>query len=161
MTSNKRKRSREEDGERSSQPSHQQLDEQPEQKKPHKNPSGIIASAIEKILELERYVNQVNAAEDDDNSEYSDSSDSGRYEASSTHSDDNDGPVIRPEEDEDTTTTFNPEIVGFAICAQETMNFLRKEGFSEDNPLILSMQHRLLEQLNRYQMTLNRDSKKL
>lgn len=153
MTANKRKRDRDEE---------QQLEEQPQaavaepeqKKKPPNNAPGIICSAIEKIVELENYMNRVAEGNDDsdDNddysSDYSDLSESGRFDANSTHSDD---PVISGGGE----TKFNPEIVGFAICAQETMNFLRKEGFSEDNPLIRSMQERLLVQLQEYQLTLN------
>lgn len=168
MTANKRKRGREEEVEEGQQ---QQLNplqvnalpppeggqvKPPQLKKPHtnnNNPPGIITAALDKIAELEKLMNQVDDDEeedDDDNyhSDYSDSSESGgRFDANSV---DNGNPVIRAD------VKFNPEIVGFAICAQETMNFLRLEGFAEDNPLIRSMQGRLLDQLNQYQATLNR-----
>lgn len=150
MTANKRKRDRDEEQQLEEQP--QALVTEPEQKKKTpNNASGIICSAIEKIVELENYMNRVaegNEDSDDDySSDYSDLSESGRFDTHSTNSDD---PGISEGD-----TKFNPEIVGFAICAQETMNFLRKEGFSEDNPLIQSMQERLLDQLQQYQITLN------
>lgn len=134
----------------------------PQLKKPHNTPSEIVLSAIEKIAQLERYMNEQVAADEDTDSDYSDLSDveseCGRFD---TNSNDNakvlatnrDSPVIRE------TAKFNPEIVGFAICAQETMNFLRKEGFPEDDPLMVSMQNRLLHQLSDYQDALKRGSK--
>lgn len=126
----------------------------PQLKKPHNSPSEIVLSAIEKIAQLERYMNEQRADEDTD-SDYSDLSDveseCGRFD--STSSNDNaevlptngDSPVVIRE-----TAKFNPEILGFAICAQETMNFLRKEGFPEDDPLIVNMKNRLLSQLSDY-----------
>lgn len=164
MTANKRKRSREEEEVEQQQQNPLQVNapapeggqvKPPQLKKPHtnnNNPPGIITAALDKIAELEKLMNQVEDDEeedDDDNyhSDYSDSSESGgRFDANSV---DSGNPVIRAD------VKFNPEIVGFAICAQETMNFLRLEGFAEDNPLIRSMQSRLLEQLNQYQKTLN------
>lgn len=147
MTANKRKRNRQEEEEQQQQQENYQELPEPEGgpvKKPHKNPpTGIIKSAIEKIAELEQYINQV-ADEDEDDDDYSSD-----YSELSGDNSANGYPVITED------NKFNPEIVGFAICAQETINFLRKEGFSADNPLVQSIQMRLLGQLNQYQVALN------
>lgn len=163
MTANKRKRGREEQEEELEV---NELEVQKPKKTQH-NPPGIISAAVAKIAELEKYINQVAAeeedgdseADDDDdyNSDYSDLSASGRFDTNSTDSGGVNGNPVMIRED----ASFNPELVGFAICAQETMNFLRKEGFSEDNPLILNMQSRLLEQLNQYQSSLNGKSSRM
>lgn len=162
MTANKRKRGRDEQEEELEV---NELEVQ-KPKKPHHNPPGIISAAVAKIAELEKYINQVAAEEEEDseadddddyNSDYSDLSASGRFDTNSTDSGGVNGNPVMIRED----ASFNPELVGFAICAQETMNFLRKEGFSEDNPLILNMQSRLLEQLNQYQSSLNGKSSRM
>lgn len=157
MTSNKRKRS--DDVTEKLQVKKEKITSNDEEvvKKPHKEqplvgggPSEIFTAAIEKISELEQLINEVggNEEEEDDDysSDYSELSDmdSGRF--------DNDNHV---DGDEGVSNGFNPEIVGFAICAQEAMNFLSKEGFSGQNPLVLSMQKRLLDQLTDYQKSLN------
>lgn len=152
MTANKRKRDREEEQqETTTEEDVPQVKEPEQKKKPHSGTSGLfLSAAVKKIAELDKLLNEVNEEEEDDdyNSDYSDSSELGQQ--FDNNSSDSGQPVISGE-----SAQFNPEIVGFAICAQETMSFLRKEGFSEDNPLIQSMQSRLLDQLKDYQLKLN------
>lgn len=114
-------------------------------------PGGIISAALQKIAELEKYINEVEEEEeheDEDNlSDYSD------VDSEANHGDTDsvqEEVAVRNLE----TASFNPEIVGFAICAQEAIDFLKSEGFSDQNPLIVNMKDRLLNQLSDYQSTL-------
>lgn len=151
MTSNKRKRATEEDDQSPQKKHHQSNDVQnPEKISPPQPPVavGIISTAIEKIVELEKYINRPNPDSDDEySSDYSDFSDRGCSDSIGGDDLDNQQPKV--------TQPFCPEIFGFAVCAQETINFLAKEGFTEDNPLVRMMQQRLIDHLNQYQANLN------
>lgn len=41
------------------------------------------------------------------------------------------------------------EALGYAICAQETISFLRKEGFDDQDPLILTLRDRLMNRMDK------------
>lgn len=112
-------------------------------------PGGIISAALQKIAELEKYINEVEDEEED----YLDLSDYSDADSEANHGDTDsvqEEVAVRNLE----TASFNPEIVGFAICAQEAIDFLKSEGFSDQNPLIVNMKDRLLNQLSDYQSTL-------
>ena len=101
--------------------------EEEEIKIPSKKPA-IVLSALQKI----------------EQEEYLDTSSDTESECSE----------LTDEDGEGVPSGESPELIGFAVCAQETINFLRMEGFREDDPLITTMQTRLLQQLMDYQSAL-------
>lgn len=128
MTTNKRKREPEEEA-GSAEP-------QGTVKKVQKEPPSLVLTALEKLTDLQRLLadEPVSDLDTDDDSDFSDS-ESGIEES-------------------ENVPKFSPEIIGFAVCAQETLNFLRSEGFCEEDALVKNMQSRLLDQLSDYQSSL-------
>lgn len=48
------------------------------------------------------------------------------------------------QDDENELMAFEPEALGFAMCARETMIFLAAQGLNADNPLVLDLRKRLV-----------------
>lgn len=124
-------------------------------KKPHiehQQPQGgdIISAALQKIAELEKLISAEDVEDvlDNDDSDYSD------RDISSDCEED-----VEEVFGQGNASRFNPELVGFAVCAQEAIEYLKSEGFDDENPLIVNMKNRLVHQWGDYQSTLNEDKK--
>lgn len=55
------------------------------------------------------------------------------------------------DEDEDVLAFQNidAKTLGFIACAQETMKYLTNQGISRDNPMMVNLRNKLIEEINR------------
>lgn len=52
------------------------------------------------------------------------------------------------DQEDDQQSGYEPEALGFAVCARETLTFLASQGLSQDNPIIVSLRNRLIGKCN-------------